>query len=75
MKKMLTAIGTLLFSTHCFAGIDTNQLNSAMKNDFSHNSTNSLSSLPIIYGGKDISRPNVAVADDRTSSIQPRTIG
>jgi hypothetical protein len=75
MKRMLISATALLFSTYCFASIDTNNLNSAVQNAFSRNSTASVNTLSLIYSGKDISRPKVAVSDERSSSIQPRIIG
>lgn len=75
MKRMFILAGALLFSVQCFAAYDTNNINSAVKDAFYTNSTNSPHSSVVVYGGKDISRPKMAVVDDRTALIQPKIIG
>lgn len=76
MKRMLTLIVTVLFFTPCFAdAIDTANIHSAIQHAFSNNSMISQNALSLIYSGKDISRPQVAVSDERSAAIQPRIMG
>jgi hypothetical protein len=72
---MLILVTTLLFCSFCFAGSNVNVIHSAVQNAFSTNSTISQNALSMMYSGKDISRPQVAISDERTSPIQPKIVG
>jgi len=74
MKKVLIVLGVLLFSANSFANIDVNQIHSAVLNGFHSSSINSQNSISITYGGRDISRPKVAVANEKTAAIPFNTI-
>lgn len=74
MKKVLILFGALLFSAHCLANIDVNQMHSAIQHGFNNNSANSQNVTSITYGGKDISHPKIAVANDKAASISFTTI-
>jgi hypothetical protein len=73
MKKILL-IATLFFTTYCFANSNTAQLYSAIQSGFSSHTITSQHPFSFNYGGKDISRPKMAVADERTSTIAPKSI-
>jgi hypothetical protein len=74
MKRMLMLAATLFFSTYCFAEIEGN-INSAIQNAISNNSTVSQNALTLMYSGKDISRPKMlVVSDEKSSSIQSKII-
>jgi hypothetical protein len=75
MKRMLMLVTALLFSTYCFAEVNVSDLHSAIQNTFSTNSNASTNALSMMYSGKDISRPKVAVSDERSSTIQPKLMG
>ncbi|MBV8802525.1 MAG: hypothetical protein JO131_06115 [Gammaproteobacteria bacterium] len=68
MKKVMIVLSALLFSANSFANIDVNQIHSAIQNGFNNSSLVSQNSVSITYGGKDISRPKVAIADEKNIS-------
>jgi len=68
MKKVLIGLSAVLFCANSFAGFDANQIHSAIQNGFHGNTLNSQQSA-ITYGGKDISQPKVAIADENPVPI------
>jgi len=75
MKKSVLALVILwLINATCFA--TTINLNSAVMNGFnSHlSNTQNQNALSIIYGGQDISRAKIAIANESMWTGQPRLI-
>ena len=73
MRKITLTLLALLFSTNVLA--QSTDLGSAVANSLRKQSTNNtLRTLPIIYGGKDISRPVVATADESVWAGEPKFI-
>lgn len=79
MRKVLLLIGALLLSLNAIASSDLpNEISSAIKNAM-HNShpaiKNTKASFAFIYGGQDISRPQIATADESVWSRESSIIG
>jgi hypothetical protein len=75
MKRLCILTVALLVSTYSFASHDSEQLTSAIQSGFNNPSSYPVPLMSVIYSGKDISRPKIAVADERTFTVQPRIIG
>ena len=77
MRKIGLIIGALLVSANCYSG--TTSLSDGMRSAIEKNSAKQTSSsgdsLSIIYGGQDISRHQIATADETLWAGQASLIG
>lgn len=77
MRKICVILGALVVSVNCYAnstslGAD---LKSAIQNNAATQSTAGGKNLSIIYGGQDISRHEIASANESLWTGQPTSIG
>jgi hypothetical protein len=77
MRKVILLVGSLLLSLNAMAATHPHNLNSAILNAVQKQSNVKIikASLPMIYGGQNISRPKVATVDGTLWSGQRTLIG